>query len=36
MGKSGTYIAEICLVWPQWEKLLLILERLEFPGKGEA
>jgi hypothetical protein len=32
----GTYIAEVCLVWPQWEKMCLILERLEAPKKGEA
>jgi hypothetical protein len=23
------------LVWPQWEKIKLILEGLEAPGKGE-
>jgi hypothetical protein len=23
-------------VWPQWEKLLLILEQLEAPGKGDT
>ena len=28
-----TYIAEVCLVWPQWVKMHLILERLEAPGK---
>ena len=32
----GTYIAEDCLVSPQWEKMHLILQRLEAPGKGEA
>jgi hypothetical protein len=30
----GTYIAKVCLVWPQWEKMRLILKRLEDPGKG--
>jgi hypothetical protein len=29
----GTYIAENCLVWPQWEKMCLILQGLEVPGK---
>jgi hypothetical protein len=33
---ASTYIAEVCMVWPQWEKMYLILERLEVPGKGEA
>jgi hypothetical protein len=32
----GTYIGDVCLVWPQWEKMLLIPERLEVPGKWEA
>ena len=32
---NGTYKAEDCLVWPQWEKMHLILERLEASGKGE-
>jgi hypothetical protein len=31
---DGTYTAEDCLVWPQWEKMCLILERLEAPRKG--
>ena len=31
-----TYTAEDCLVWPQWEKMHLTLERLESPGSGEA
>ena len=26
---AGTYRAEVCLVWPQWEKMHLIFERLE-------
>jgi hypothetical protein len=25
-----------CLVWPQWEKILLILQSLEAPGKEEV
>jgi hypothetical protein len=29
------HIAEDCLVWPQWEKMCLILERLEGPGKED-
>jgi hypothetical protein len=28
-------VAEDFLIWPQWEKIHLILERLEAPGKGE-
>jgi hypothetical protein len=32
----GTNIAEVFLVRPQWEKMCLILKRLEAPGKGEA
>jgi hypothetical protein len=39
MGQSkapGTYIAEFCLVGPQWEKVCLIFQRLEAPGKGEV
>jgi hypothetical protein len=32
----GTCIAEGCLVWPQWEKMHLVLEKLEAPGKGDA
>ena len=35
-GPWHIYIAEVCLVWPQWEKMHLILERLEAPGNGEA
>jgi hypothetical protein len=30
-----TYTVEDCLVWPQWEKMHLTLERLEVPGSGE-
>ena len=26
------YVAENCLVWPQWEKMCLILKRLYAPG----
>jgi hypothetical protein len=39
MGQSeatGTNIAEVYLVWPQWEMMHLILESLEAPAKGEA
>jgi hypothetical protein len=32
----NTYKAESCLVWPQWEKACLTLERLEASGSGEA
>ena len=32
----GTSIAQDSLVWPQWEKMHLILERLEAPRKGVA
>ena len=31
-----TYLTEDCLVWPQWEKMPIILERLETPGKKGA
>ena len=31
-----TYVAEIYLTWPQWEKVHLILKSLDAPGKGEA
>ena len=31
-----TYKAEDCLVWPQWEKMCLTLERLQAPGSGEV
>jgi hypothetical protein len=30
----STYIAEVCLIWPQWEKMCL--ERFEAPGKEDA
>jgi hypothetical protein len=29
-----TYTAEDCLVWPQWEKMHLNLQRLETQGLG--
>ena len=32
----GTYVADVCLVWTQRKRMLLILERLEAPGKEEA
>jgi hypothetical protein len=32
----NTYITEDCLVLSQWEKICLILEKLEVPGKGDA
>ena len=28
LGVPGTYIAEYCLLWPQWQKMCLIFERL--------
>ena len=28
----GTYVAEGCLVWSQWKKIGLILQRLGAPG----
>jgi hypothetical protein len=31
-----TYVTEVYLVWPQWEKMHLILESLEAPEKGKA
>jgi hypothetical protein len=31
-----TYIAENCVVWPQWEKIHPILERFEAPRKRDA
>ena len=30
------YTAEDCLVWPQWEKMCLTLERLEASWYGNA
>jgi hypothetical protein len=32
---TGTYEAEDCLVWPQWERLHLILYRLDATVKGD-
>ena len=32
----NTYTVEDCLVWPQWKKMHLTLERLEAPRSGEA
>ena len=32
----GTYIEEVCLVWPLWEVICIILKRLEALRKGEA
>jgi hypothetical protein len=29
-------ISRNCLVWPQWEKMCLILEKLEAPGKEDT
>jgi hypothetical protein len=29
------YVAEGCLVWPQWERMNLILQRLDEPGWGD-
>jgi hypothetical protein len=31
---SGTNTAEGCLVWPQWEKMRLVLKRLEAQGRS--
>ena len=31
-----TYVAEDCLVWPQLERMCLILQGLEVLGKGDA
>ena len=32
----GTYVAEGCLVWPQWKRTSLILRRLNAPGCGDT
>ena len=29
----GTYVAEDSLVWPQWERICLIMQELDAPGK---
>jgi hypothetical protein len=34
--RALTYTAEDCLIWPQWEKMDLTLERLEAGGNGET
>jgi hypothetical protein len=31
-----TYVAEDCLAWLQWEKICLILKRLEAQGRGRT
>ena len=36
MRPPNACTAEDLLVWPQWEKTCLTLERLEAPGSGEA
>jgi hypothetical protein len=33
---TNTYIVEDFLVWPQWEKMCLILQRFEALGRGKA
>ena len=36
MSKApSTYIAEDFLVWPKWEMMNLILQRLKVPGKRD-
>jgi hypothetical protein len=30
-----TYVAEVYLVWPQWEKMHLILGKIKAPEKGK-
>jgi hypothetical protein len=32
----GPYAAEGCLVWPQWERVCLILQRLDASGLGDT
>ena len=32
----GTYVAEGCLIWPQWERMGLILLILGYPGNLDA
>lgn len=36
MSSADPYKIEICLVWPQWEKLHLTPESARTPGSGEA
>ena len=31
-----TYTAEDCLDWPQWDKIRLILQKLEAQGRGRS
>jgi hypothetical protein len=31
-----TYVAEDCLVWPQWKGRCLVLWRLDDPEKGDT
>lgn len=33
---ASRHMAEDCLVWPQWVKMHIILERLEAPWRGES
>ena len=33
---STTYVAEDCLIWPQWEGRYLVLWRPDAPEKGNA
>jgi hypothetical protein len=32
----GTCVAENCFVWPQWDRMHLILWKLDAPGKKDA
>jgi hypothetical protein len=32
----STYVAEYCLVWPQWEGMRLALWKFDAPEKGSA
>lgn len=32
----GTRVAKDCLVWPQWERVCLVLWKLDAPGKQDA
>jgi hypothetical protein len=33
---QGTCVAEDCLVWPQWERMCLILWKFNAPGKRSS
>jgi hypothetical protein len=33
---SGIYVAKNCLVWPQWERMCLVLYRLDASRKADA